>query len=131
MLAIVYCAIFVMAPTLYFTWMHTAYFGFSFIQASLALFCAINGMIAIWEWVLFFHRGRIQKEFAAFKTRLPARQLPWPIFLFQDISPSQALSLEYWSLVWSTYSILDPRFDNIFRLTNPKLFGSNDVWFLG
>jgi len=119
MLALFYCAIFVMAPTLFLTLVHQSMFGFHPLQAALALFCSINTMICIWEWVLFFHRGRIQKEWMAFKERLPARTMPWPIFLFQDISMSQALSLKYWSLVWSTYSLLDPRYTSASTICYP------------
>jgi hypothetical protein len=35
--------------------------------------------------------------------------LPSPMFLFDHVSFKDATGMEYWSRVWSTYSLLDPR----------------------
>ena len=59
---------------------------------------------------MFFNRGLIKSQFTAFKRKLGRHQLPSPIFLFDQVSFMEAISLKYWALVWSTYSLIDPRY---------------------
>lgn len=108
-LAIVYTAVFVAGTSLPLVYVHAQLHGFSLLQATLAVFCSINVMVCWWELGLFFNRMQIRSQYAAFKKRLKINELPSPIFLFADVSLSQALSLKYWALVWSTYSLIDPR----------------------
>ena len=76
---------------------------------SLALFCSINVLICWWEIGLFLNRGLIKAQYQAFKRKLEKNRLPSPIFLFDHVSFFDAISLKYWALVWSTYSLIDPR----------------------
>jgi hypothetical protein len=39
-------------------------------------------------------------------------ELPRPMILFQDITLDQAISLEFWSTIWSTYALMDPAYQD-------------------
>ncbi|GAX82174.1 hypothetical protein CEUSTIGMA_g9602.t1 [Chlamydomonas eustigma] len=109
-LAIFYTGLFVTLTTLPLIYYHYELHGISYLQASLALFCSINVMICWWEMGLFLNRGLIKTQYNAFKKRLKKNELPSPMFLFDHVTLSQAVSLEYWALVWSTYSLIDPSY---------------------
>jgi signal transduction histidine kinase len=107
--AVVYVAAFVALPTLVLVHQHTQLHGFNFLQALLALFCAINVMICWWELGLFFNRKLIKAQYNAFRKRLGKHEVPNPMFMFEEVSVKRAFTLRFWALVWSTYSLMDPR----------------------
>ncbi len=127
MLAIFYTAIFVCGSSLPLIYFHTQIHGFNLLQSVLSLFCSINLLICWWEIGLFFNRALIKAQYTAFKKRLKRNEMPSPMFLLDHATLgqvralglvswcrglhacTQALSLEYWALVWSTYSLIDPR----------------------
>jgi len=76
------------------------------LQMCLALFLSINALICFWEIVLFFYIERIQRSFEGKKKRLE-RGSVGNVFLFEEASISELLSMSFWSEVWATYSLLD------------------------
>jgi len=72
----------------------------------ISLFCMINTMIAAWEIALFIRSKWITDSFATLKKKHEQGSLP-PIFMFQDVSAKDALSLGYWANVWLLYSFFD------------------------
>ena len=107
--AIFYVATFVAAPTLLLVHQHTQLHGFNLVQALLALFCAINVMICWWELGLYYNRKLIKSQYNAFRKRLEKHEMPSPMFMFDEVSMWEALTLKFWAYVWSTYSLMDPR----------------------
>lgn len=79
------------------------------LHASLALFSAINCWIALCEVVLCARAAKVARDYRASEAKLGVGRLP-PIFLFQHVSLSQLVSLDYWSTMWSTYCVLDPSY---------------------
>lgn len=113
MWAFTYISIFVVSLASAFIYLHYNLHGtINPYQASLALFLSINTLISLWEVTLFWYRKLIKQQFTEFKKVLPKFELPSPMFFFHDISLSQALSFRWWSLVWSTYSLLDPSYSD-------------------
>eukprot|EP00128_Syssomonas_multiformis_P010682 Colp12_sorted_trinity150504_noHs@17559 len=112
--SIVYASIVVAAQLLPTVYYHYEYFQvLNFYQISIALFCAINTLICMWEWALFFQQSKIQKDYHHFKKyQKRQHELPKPLFLAEHVSLGDALTLAYWSKVWSTYSLLDPSYSD-------------------
>ena len=81
----------------------------SLTQALLAIFLTINVWICVCELSLLAYPRHIKTEAAAFASRYGAHTLP-PVFLFQPVRLEQVFSLKYWSVMWSTYSALDPSY---------------------
>jgi hypothetical protein len=109
MLAFFYTSAFVCLTSLPLLYFHTTLHGLSLLQCGLAVFCSINVMICWWEIGLFLNRALIKQQYNNFRKTLKAGALPNPMFMFEECSLSQALSLKFWALVWSTYSLIDPR----------------------
>ncbi len=109
--AVVYVTAFVALPTLLLVQQHITLHGWNPVQALLALFCAINVMVCWWELGLFFNRKLIKTQYNAFRRRLRGTKdgMPSPMFMFDEVAMSEALTLKYWAWVWSTYSLMDPR----------------------
>ena len=78
-------------------------------QALLALFLVINVWICVCELSLLAYPLHIRAEAASFASRYGPHTLP-PVFLFQPVRLGELLSLKYWSVMWSTYSALDPSY---------------------
>ena len=76
------------------------------VHAMLAVFLTINAWICICEIALLCYPAHIQRESAGFIAKYGASKLP-PVFLFRGVSLRDALSLKYWSVMWSTYASLD------------------------
>jgi|TARA_B100001540_G_C15547247_1_gene524178 hypothetical protein len=113
MLAFFYASAFVLLFWAPFVYYHREVHGVvNPTHCALTLFNAVNVLICLWEHALFLHRDRIRKHHAALKKRHGDRTLPSPLCLFERITPRQALSYEYWSVIWSTYSLLDPSYAN-------------------
>lgn len=111
MLAVIYTAVYVGVPFLYMANAHNHLHGtLNLPYLSLSLFLCINILICLWEMTLFISRKLIKKQFEEFKKKFAKEGFPSPVFLFEDVSFRDAISMEYWSRVWSTYSMLDPRF---------------------
>lgn len=110
MLNIIYCSIFVGLLWIPFVNYHSKTYVFSPLQATVTLFNAINALICVWEIALFRHSKLIETVYKKklkpkYKQRLP------PGFVLFDSAPlSKAFSLEHWSQIWSTYSLLDPAY---------------------
>jgi hypothetical protein len=81
---------------------HSLHAVISPVHAALSLFGAINILITLWEIGLFFHIDTIKSHHEALKKKTPRGSLGH-MFLFKEATLSQALSLRYWSQVWSTY----------------------------
>jgi hypothetical protein len=77
---------------------------------ALCVFNGVNALIAVWELALFFFARRIQRQAARFESEFGFDNLPSPLFLFAPVTLRRALSLRHWSLVWSSYSQLDPSY---------------------
>jgi len=88
------------------------------LQLALSLFCVINFMICLWEISLFFYIDRIKSRYEAMKKKLPKGSIG-TIFLLKPASLASAVTLEYWSDIWSTYSLFDPSY------SDTKSFGWN------
>ena len=111
MIAAVYVVAFVVALTLGQLYLHQVVHGvqpFSVpLHVVVALFEAINLLIAIWEIGLGLHQKQINAVHDGYRKKFKAGVIP-PVFLFSSIPLSKALSLRYWAgEVWGTYSLLD------------------------
>lgn len=80
-------------------------------QAGLGLFCSINLLICIWEIGLYVNRRLIREQYLEMKSKLKGA-LPKPMFMFEEVSLRQALTLKHWAKVWSTYSLMDPSYSD-------------------
>lgn len=107
-----YVALFVAVGAVMPIGFHCQEHGWSWPQACLALFCSINLLVCIWEIGLFLNRDLILMEYLGIKKRVPKGTLPQPIFMFEHVPLAQALRLEHWSKVWSTYSLMDPSYSD-------------------
>eukprot|EP00038_Savillea_parva_P025704 m.49095 g.49095 ORF g.49095 m.49095 type:complete len:224 (+) comp7073_c0_seq1:95-766(+) len=108
MLACVYIAAFVGGITAALVYAHTVIHGLSPLQIFLVLFEVVNLLICIWELALFRYASKISKEYRGFREKWGTHgQLPQPFILFQDVTASQVLSLEFWATIWSTYALMD------------------------
>ncbi|KAF5840536.1 hypothetical protein DUNSADRAFT_16334 [Dunaliella salina] len=107
-----YVVLFVSVGTALPVCFHWQEHGWSWTEASLALFCSINLLVCIWELGLFINRDLILKEYLAFQKTLKKGTLPQPIFMFEHVPLTQAITLKHWSKVWSTYSIMDPSYSD-------------------
>ncbi len=113
--AIFYAATFVAVPMLMLVHQHTQLHGFNLVQALLALFCSINVMVCWWELGLYFNRKLIKSQYNAFRKRLGKHEMPSPMFMFDEVSVWEAITLKFWAYVWSTYSLMDPRWVSVRR----------------
>eukprot|EP00798_Chlamydomonas_sp_ICE-L_P024207 gene24207-9806_t len=82
------------------------------LQMGLALFSCINLMICWWELGLFFNRKLIKEQHNAFRKKYEKPAMPEPMFGFVEVPVKEALTLKFWSLVWSTYSLMDPSYQD-------------------
>eukprot|EP00798_Chlamydomonas_sp_ICE-L_P024204 gene24204-9802_t len=82
------------------------------LQMGLALFSCINLMICWWEVGLFFNRKLIKEQHNAFRKKYEKPAMPEPMFGFVEVPVKEALTLKFWSLVWSTYSLMDPSYQD-------------------
>lgn len=110
MLAFFYVSAYVVGLWAPFVAFHWHLHGPSLLQAALALFNAINVLICMWEISLFVHRHHVKRTYEQLRAKWGDRKLPVPMCLFEDITLRQALSLKHWSIIWSTYSLLDPSY---------------------
>ncbi|KAI9025403.1 hypothetical protein DFJ74DRAFT_704903 [Hyaloraphidium curvatum] len=110
-LAFFYVAAYVGAPFLALANAHRNLHGTNAAQLALSLFLCINVLICLWEMTLYISRERIRREYAGFKAKF-GKRLPSPVFLFEHVAARDALGMEYWSLVWSTYSVIDPSYSD-------------------
>lgn len=108
-MAVAYVALFVIITSLPLVFAHSALHGFSLLQASLAVFCGINTLVSIWEIGLFINLKTIKAEYEAFRKELKGREFPEPMFMFAEVPFKDAITLKFWTLVWSTYALMDPR----------------------
>ena len=83
------------------------------------IYCAVNILICIWEIILWVHQDQVIHLYNGYKKKLSRSQLPSPLFLFSDVSMSDALSLKFWADVWGTYALLDVSY------AQPGSFGYN------
>ena len=113
MLAFFYTCIFVVGAWVPFVYHHHLVHGVvNPLHVALTLFNAINLLICLWENALFLHRGKVRRVYNQLKKKHGDRTLPSPMCLFENITLGQAFSYEYWSIIWSTYSLLDPSYAN-------------------
>ena len=78
-------------------------------HALIAIFLVINAWICVCEIALLTYPTHIKREFGGFVAKYGAHTLP-PVFLFQPVLLRDVFSLRYWSVMWSTYSTLDPAY---------------------
>mmetsp|Transcript_13895 Transcript_13895/g.33275 ORF Transcript_13895/g.33275 Transcript_13895/m.33275 type:complete len:224 (+) Transcript_13895:92-763(+) len=113
MWAFFYTCIFVVGAWLPLVVCHWRLHGVvNWLQVALTLFNAVNLMICLWENALFLHRDHIRATYEGFKKKFGNRRFPTPVCFFEDITLGQALSYKYWSIIWSTYSLLDPSYSS-------------------
>lgn len=117
-LAVVYTVLFVAVPCIVAWIYHVQSMGHSptMVYLLLSLFLVINIMINVWEMALYFYSSWITEQYNALKKKLEHGQLP-PVFMFQHVSVSEALSLKYWANVWLLYSFFDQSY------ADPKSYG--------
>ena len=111
---IVSCSIFVVFSWLPFVYYHTIQHEnvVSILHATVTLFNAINSLICIWEIALYRYEHYISTTYTNhLKPKYGHGKLPSGFVLF-DRSQSlvDAVSLQHWSHIWSTYSLLDPSY---------------------
>lgn len=108
-----YVVLFVVATTGPSVWLHIKEHNvLSWMHIGLSLFHCINIMICMWEWSLFFYRHLVRSHYVSMKSKYGGK-LPSPMFMFENVSLKDALSLKHWSKVWSTYSLMDPSYSEI------------------
>ncbi|KXS21448.1 hypothetical protein M427DRAFT_150830 [Gonapodya prolifera JEL478] len=113
MLAIFYCAIAVGGPFLALAYYHQLLYSvLSPVYLSLSLFLLINALICTWEMTLFISRKLIKKQYDELRKKYGKDKLPSPLFLFDHVAFTDAVSMQWWSWVWSTYSLLDPSYSD-------------------
>ncbi|KAL1525300.1 hypothetical protein AB1Y20_020162 [Prymnesium parvum] len=86
------------------------------LHAALAVFETLNAWICVCEIALLVHSRTISEVHKDSEAKLGVGRLP-PVFLFEEVTLAQALSLRYWSEMWSTYAALDPSY------AEPSSFG--------
>ena len=109
---IIYCIIFVLISWIPFVYYHTMqYQVFSILHAIVTLFNAINSLICIWEIALykyanFIHDTYHKKLKPKYGNKLPSGF----VLLDKSKTTSDVFTLQHWSQIWSTYSLLDPSY---------------------
>jgi hypothetical protein len=114
MLACVYTALFVIVPTLALWSAHHAAHKavlFNWPYLLLSLFVVINTMISVWEISLHVYAKWINATYTQLKKRHEKNVFP-AIFMFKEVSLSEAFSLKYWSNVWILYSFFDESYSD-------------------
>lgn len=111
---IVYCSIFVVLCWAPFVYYHTIQHDnniVSILHATVTLFNAINSLICIWEIALYKYANYISTTYNQHLKPKYGQKLPSG-FVLLDKSDSllDAFSLQHWSNIWSTYSLLDPSY---------------------
>ena len=109
MLCLVYVVLYHAIFAGFLLYSHCQAHGFNWVQAALAVFQAINAWIAVCEIALLTYSGKIQQVHKDSEAKLGVGRLP-PVFLFEDVAFGRLFSLEYWSVMWSTYCALDPSY---------------------
>jgi hypothetical protein len=109
MLCLVYVVLYHAIFAGFLLYSHCHAHGFNWVQAALAVFQAINAWIAVCEIALLTYSGKIQQVHKDSEAKLGVGRLP-PVFLFEDVSFGRLFTLEYWSVMWSTYCALDPSY---------------------
>jgi hypothetical protein len=87
--------------------------SFSWLQAGIVFFMALNTLIALWELCLFFKIRLIEKQAADFQKRYKGRELRRVLDLFTTtLSWDQVWKPDTWAEIWSSYSIFDESYAN-------------------
>jgi hypothetical protein len=82
-------------------------------QLALAFFLCLNALICLWEIALGWHIDHIKKESVRLEKAFKGDRLKACMSFFNaDISLSEIFSLQFWSIVWSTYALYDPSYAN-------------------
>jgi hypothetical protein len=82
-------------------------------QVALAFFLSLNVLICLWEISLGWHIRKIKADYDKFNVHYKNNRMAACIRFFQtDLSLSRLFSGEFWSAVWSTYSLYDPSYSN-------------------
>jgi ABC-type transport system involved in multi-copper enzyme maturation permease subunit len=87
---------------------------FSWIQAALAFFCALNVLICCWEISLGKQISLIKSDLDKLRKvyKDNDRIRACTRFFMLPLGISDIFSSRYWSVVWSTYSLYDPSYSN-------------------
>jgi hypothetical protein len=89
------------------------YGAINWLQCCLAFFLLLNSLICVWEISLFVYIDHIKAEFTTLKRKFKGKELQaCANFFTAPLTVADALSLKYWSKVWSTYALYDPSYAN-------------------
>jgi len=103
----------VLSTTLIPVHYHVEAHGFNVYQALMSFFLGMNFIVCLWEIGLGLHINLIQKDHKRLQRKFKNDSSQACIdFFCAPMSISDMFSLEFWSTVWSTYSLYDPSYAN-------------------
>eukprot|EP00466_Bigelowiella_natans_P020961 jgi/Bigna1/36992/e_gw1.17.191.1 len=83
------------------------------ITVALTFFCGLNIIVCAWEIGLGLHIRHIQGEYKKLKEKYGKTPLgAVKEFFFTPVTSKNCFSLKFWSLVWTTYALYDPSYQN-------------------
>lgn len=92
---------------------HKEHGVFNIYQISLAFFLPLNMIICYWEMALGANIDKIKLDYKALSKRWKGKEFDCIIdFFYTPMSLGQFISPNFWTRVWSTYSLYDPSYSN-------------------
>ncbi|GAB5362549.1 hypothetical protein AAMO2058_000806800 [Amorphochlora amoebiformis] len=83
------------------------------IHGCMAFFLSLNTLICLWEIALGLYISHIQADYKKLKEKYGDKPFDSVTDFFVHPLPlSSAVSLRFWTKVWSTYSLYDPSYQN-------------------
>jgi hypothetical protein len=76
-------------------WHHDVHHTLNAVQASIALFCAVNVFVALSEMTLYFHSDDIRRDWKRNEAKLGVGKLP-PVYLFQKVPLAELFTSYHW-----------------------------------
>ena len=106
--------LFVGGFTLLSWWLHWRMHGvWNWVQMSTVFFSVINVLISTWEIALWRYIVEIEREWKVLEARFKTDRVGAAVDLFlTPLSWAQALSLRFWTRIWSMYSLYDPSYSD-------------------
>ena len=92
---------------------YSQYLRISMLQASLAFFLVLNALICLWEIGLGLHLKSIKMDYKRLSDKYGTKRLQAVVdLMMHDLQWYDIVSLQFWSRIWSTYSLYDPSYSN-------------------
>ena len=89
------------------------YGQFNIYQILCSFFCILNILINIWEISLGLYIKKVHFDYIKLKERFKGNEFGAVVELFlMKVDIFEALSLKFWTRIWSTYSLYDPSYSN-------------------